>query len=95
MITNKRGEWPKVIGETCRLLKPGGWIQLGEYGFWGFGSGFAEDHAFGLYYRLCNQVSTDFHVFAELPNMMRQAGFRNVQVERHTGRYPVRDQKES
>jgi SAM-dependent methyltransferase len=31
----QRSDWPIVLGEIHRVLRPGGWVQLGESAAWG------------------------------------------------------------
>ena len=87
----KREDWPVAIGEIFQALKPGGWAQLGEYGFWGHGTSPATDVMFTIYSRLFKRNGLVLRVFAELPDLMREAGFRNVQAER--GYYRVGGEK--
>ena len=83
----KRDEFPAAIGEIYRVLKPGGWAQICEYGLWGFSLGPATDTLFTLYNRLFVRNGLTIRIFADIPDMMREAGFRNVHVERRG--YPI------
>jgi SAM-dependent methyltransferase len=86
MCALKREEWPVAIGEIYRVLKPGGWAQLGEYGYWGFSIGPSVDAFFRLYSLLNKHHGLALRIFAELPDLLREAGFTNVHVERRV--YP-------
>ena len=82
MAALRREDWPVAIGEIHRVLKPGGWVQLGEYGFWGFNIGPWTDKLFRLYSLLYKQNGLVLRVHAEIPDMLREAGFTSVNTER-------------
>jgi SAM-dependent methyltransferase len=78
----KREQWPVAISEIYRALKPGGWAQLGEYGCWGYGAGPASDAHFRIYNQLYKHNGLALRIFAEIPDMLRDADFTNVHFER-------------
>lgn len=78
----KTPEWPIAISELFRVLKPGGWIQLGEVGDWavlGPESAVARHkRAYSDFFKL-----RDFElgISKKLPDLLREAGFENINVE--------------
>lgn len=73
-------EWHKALSEMYRVLRPGGWIQLGEAGKWHAGPNDA---------RLASLIRALFvsrglllDVAVDLPKLVEEAGFQNIRVEK-------------
>lgn len=90
----KREEWPVAVGEMYRTSKPGGRVQLGEYGHWGFGLGPATDKLFLIQDRLFKSNGLVLRIFAEIPDLLREAGFTHIHVERHGYPFGGKDSKD-
>jgi hypothetical protein len=72
-------EWPQAIEGMFKVLRPGGWIQLGEAGPW---------HAGEANVKLVELVRTLFvsrglllDIANDLPNFLKEAGFINIVIE--------------
>ena len=73
------------MNEFYRVLAPGGWAQLGEYGPWGYGP--AIDKYMRIYSLLYKHNGIVLRAYAQLEDWMREAGFTNVRAIR--GSYPL------
>ncbi|KAF8174321.1 S-adenosyl-L-methionine-dependent methyltransferase [Mycena galopus ATCC 62051] len=77
-------EWPQALGEIYRVLRPGGWVQLGEEIAWIEG-----DHADKpwmmkvLSLTRCLTKSRNLYVdcASHMPEMLEKAGFVDVKAE--------------
>lgn len=78
----RSSEWPTAIRELFRVLKPGGWVQLGELGDWPVPSPenaiAKHKHAHMEFYKL---RGFDLGIAKKLPELLRVTGFVNVTSE--------------
>ena len=86
-----REEWLVAITEMWRVVKPGGWVQLGEYGLWEGNLGPATDVQIGMQSQLYKRKGLVYRSFADIPDLLREVGFRHVHAER--GGYPIGGEK--
>lgn len=81
----RRDEWVTAISNMHRVLRPRGWIQLGEVGDWHAGPVTAHHlklvQAIFAFRQLVLDVSKD------LPKLVEEGGFSNISVE--TRKLPV------
>ncbi|KAH0607954.1 uncharacterized protein H6S33_002006 [Morchella sextelata] len=74
-------DWPKLIKEAFRCIKPGGWIELAEYELFlhSDDNTLPKDSSLYKYYDLCNQAATklgrEFIIAANLKPIILEAGF--------------------
>lgn len=78
----RESEWKAAISEMHRVLRPGGWIQLGEVGTWH--SGPVTQRHRGLLYALFKSRELLLDVHESLPELLKAADFRNITVERRS-----------
>ncbi|KAI8093218.1 S-adenosyl-L-methionine-dependent methyltransferase [Halteromyces radiatus] len=69
----KVNEWPKLIKEAMRVLKPGGILQMIEPDYRDSGGG-ASQLLVRTVIRLCEERGQDPHVGSRLEDLMRNAG---------------------
>ncbi|KAI5117083.1 hypothetical protein M0805_009487 [Coniferiporia weirii] len=75
----KQSEWTQALGHMYRVLKPGGWVQLGEFGE--HYAGPVNDKHSRLRRALFASRDLVVDVSDELPSLLRKAGFVNITVE--------------
>ena len=81
MVALQAADWPRAVDEFARVLAPGGWAVVGEYGM-PVCAGPATDAYMRLYTRLVYGRGLHLRVFAALPDMLRDAGLVNVRFRR-------------
>lgn len=87
----KREEWPVAIAAMWRTVKPGGWVQLGEFAFRDYDIGPATDAWCAIHSQLYRRNDLVYRIFAEIPDLLREVGFRDVHVECRG--YPIGGEK--
>lgn len=79
----KSSEYPEAIKQMYRVLRPGGWIQLGEIGNWTPPA--SPESAISrhkkIHYAFFESRGLDLDIYAKLPSLLADAGFVNVKVE--------------
>ncbi|KAJ7730919.1 hypothetical protein B0H14DRAFT_3616644 [Mycena olivaceomarginata] len=79
----QRSDWPIVLGEIHRVLRPGGWVQLGESAAWGGqypGKPCLEKLA-AMVRSICSSRNLNLDCAKDMPKMLADAGFVEVQSE--------------
>ncbi|KLO06578.1 S-adenosyl-L-methionine-dependent methyltransferase [Schizopora paradoxa] len=78
-----KSEWPKVVAEIFRILKPGGSVQLIERDsfFTNSPEGSAMARHDELLKKMYSTLGFNYYCAAELPGMLEEAGFINVSAE--------------
>lgn len=80
MSALRRIEWPIALSEIYRVVRPGGWVQLGEYGALQ-GGPFTERHM-----RMQREVyklrGLDRDITRDLPALLKASGFTNINEEK-------------
>ena len=79
----RRTDWPIALAEIHRALRPGGWVQLGEYNS-NWGSGPYALKQIAVYEAIAEHRGQNIHVNKELPELLKNAGFVDVRVERRS-----------
>ncbi|KAI5117084.1 hypothetical protein M0805_009488 [Coniferiporia weirii] len=82
MAALKRNEWPVALKQIFRVLSPGGWVQLGEFGEWRAGP-INKKHAV-MHRALFDSRNLCLDIYADLPRLLEEAGFTNIKVEKRT-----------
>lgn len=86
----KYNEWEQDIREIYRVTEPGGWAQIcewngGVYDYEAAGTshkpGPAETKAMDLFMRTGEKIGMDFLCAKRIPDLMKAAGFVDVQKE--------------
>lgn len=79
----KTSEWPVAFSNMYRALKPGGWVQIGEYSEWDAPMGVESATARHkrIHYALFNARRLDLDIYAKIPGLLSDAGFVHVNVE--------------
>lgn len=76
----RHSEWPVALAQMYRVLQPGGWVQLGEYGSWHAGP-ITEQHA--IMHRAAYKArGIDRDIATDLPRLLAAAGFTNIRTEK-------------
>jgi SAM-dependent methyltransferase len=79
----QRSEWPIVLGEIHRVLRPGGWVQLGESSTWGGehpGKPCLEKLT-AMVRSIASSRNLNLDCAKDMPKMLADAGFVEVQSE--------------
>ena len=86
-------DWPKLMGQALAHLKPGGWFECQEVLHLpeSYDGTMTPDNPMYTYWSLIHAalqaLGVDFHATLKLEQMMRDAGFVNVQ--RHEYHIPI------
>lgn len=79
----KTSEYQEAINQMYRVLRPGGWIQLGEFGNWTPPakpeSAIVRHNK--VHYAFFESRGLDLDIYAKLPKLLTEAGFINVKVD--------------
>ncbi|THH06383.1 hypothetical protein EW145_g4123 [Phellinidium pouzarii] len=78
----RRSEWPKALSQMFRILRPGGYVQLGEAGAWHAGA-VTERHA-DMLHTLFESRELLLEVSSDMSTFLRDAGFVDIRVETRT-----------
>ncbi|KAJ7806431.1 S-adenosyl-L-methionine-dependent methyltransferase [Mycena olivaceomarginata] len=84
MIALRIPEWPQALREIYRVLRPGGWIQLGEcqpYYEGEFPNKPCMEKLVSMYRCLVKSRNLYIDCAADIPGMLKEAGFVDIQVE--------------
>ncbi|KAJ6516921.1 S-adenosyl-L-methionine-dependent methyltransferase [Mycena vitilis] len=85
MLALKTTEWPQALAEIHRVLRPGGWVQLGEYMAWFEGHQPEKpcmEKLVSLYRRLAHSRDLYIDCASNMREMMQSVGFVDIQAER-------------
>ncbi|KAL1717582.1 S-adenosyl-L-methionine-dependent methyltransferase [Schizophyllum commune] len=74
----QRTQWEAAVAGIFRVLRPGGWVQLGEAGRWRAGP--AAERLSGLIGRLLASHGLAWDVDV-LPRLLEEAGFVDITIE--------------
>lgn len=75
-------EWHVAVKEIFRVLRPGGWAQLGEVGFWHAGE--VNARLYDLVHALFVSRGLLLDCGQLIPVLLEEAGFVNITVEKRT-----------
>jgi ubiquinone/menaquinone biosynthesis C-methylase UbiE len=83
------GLWPQLLGEIWRILRPGGVFRITEFTE-GLTNSIAAGKFWGLYAKALSVTGRSFDkegrhigIINQLPKLLREAGFTNVQMKAH------------
>lgn len=83
----QKDEWPKVLGEMFRVLKPGGYIELLEPDLWHHNLGPVQQ-AFQQFYReQCQALELDLEISNSMTGTIEEIGY--VEVEKRILDIPI------
>lgn len=75
----QKDEWPKVLGEMFRVLKPGGYIELLEPDLWHHNLGPVQQ-AFQQFYReQCQALELDLEISNSMTGTIEEIGYEEVE----------------
>ncbi|KAH9934297.1 uncharacterized protein B0H18DRAFT_869986 [Fomitopsis serialis] len=75
----RKEEWEGSIQEIFRVLEPGGWVQLGEVGYWKAGPETERFNAMATTVAKAKGLVLDCAV--QIPDLLRETGFSRISVE--------------
>jgi len=87
LISLQIPEWPKALNEIYRVLRPGGWVQLAETAGWVEGRNPERpcmEKLVSMYRRLVESRNLYIDCARDIPAMLSDAGFVNIQMVEHS-----------
>ncbi|KAF7363552.1 S-adenosyl-L-methionine-dependent methyltransferase [Mycena sanguinolenta] len=84
MLALQVSQWPQAIQEIFRVLRPGGWVQLTETTFWPEGKYPGRpcmEKLVTMYRRITEARNLHVDCASEIPRMLEEAGFVDIQSE--------------
>ncbi|KAI9316250.1 S-adenosyl-L-methionine-dependent methyltransferase [Dichotomocladium elegans] len=76
----RKVDWPKVLENLKRILKPGGWIELTEYSYLKMENpGPCHEIALDLSLKMITPAGLDNDLGSNLAGLLSDAGFTNIQ----------------
>jgi ubiquinone/menaquinone biosynthesis C-methylase UbiE len=86
----KREQWPALLAECMRILRPGGILRLTET----LNYGVTTSPSYELFFRLCGRAlyragygfsiyEDSFDMTPALPRLLRKSGYENVTIKAH------------
>ncbi|KAJ7657246.1 S-adenosyl-L-methionine-dependent methyltransferase [Mycena polygramma] len=87
MLALRTSEWPQALSEIHRVLCLGGWVQLGESEPWYEGEAPDKpclEKVVAMYRRLVESRGLYVDCARDIPKMLEQAGFVDIQMEQRS-----------
>lgn len=79
MAALTESQWPVAIQEIYRVLKPGGWVELGEgEAYMGHPDGRGRHRVLDAVHQIYLSKGLVANIGSELPNMLKKAGFVDI-----------------
>lgn len=75
----QKDQWPTILEEMFRVLKPGGYIELLEPDFWHHNPGPVQQAFRQFYQEQCKGLNLDLEISHSLAGIIEEKGFHEVE----------------